>query len=58
MSGVGSGASASVDPRDMLREAEIGADVLSELTDGDLEKLGVPLGNRKRLLGAIASLVH
>src|ERR1700722_15611656 len=38
-----------------FREAEIGPDVLPDLTDGDLEKLGVPLGDRKRLLKAIAS---
>ena len=34
----------------------IDADVLPELTDGDLEKLGIPLGHRKRLLKAIAAL--
>jgi hypothetical protein len=39
-----------------FREAEIGPDVLLDLTDSDLEKLGVPLGDRKRLLKAIASL--
>ena len=39
-----------------FRESEIDADVLPELTDLDLEKLGVPLGHRKRLLKAIASL--
>ena len=38
-----------------FREAEIGPDVLPDLTDSDLEKLGVPLGDRKRLLKAIAS---
>ena len=38
-----------------FREAEIGPDVLADLTGGDLEKLGVPLGDRKRLLKAIAS---
>jgi class 3 adenylate cyclase/predicted ATPase len=38
-----------------FREAEIGPDVLADLTDSDLEKLGVPLGDRKRLLKAIAS---
>ena len=41
---------------DAFREAEIGPDVLPDLTDSDLEKLGVPLGDRKRLLKAIASL--
>ena len=38
-----------------FRDAEIGPDVLPDLTDSDLEKLGVPLGDRKRLLKAIAS---
>ena len=37
-------------------ENAIAADVLPDLTDGDLEKLGVPLGDRKRLLKAIVSL--
>lgn len=37
-----------------FRDSEIDADVLPELTDNDLEKLGVPLGHRKRLLRAIA----
>jgi len=39
-----------------FRESEIDTDVLPELTEIDLEKLGVPLGHRKRLLKAIASL--
>src|ERR1700688_2032596 len=39
-----------------FRESEIEADVLSELTEADLEKLGLPLGPRKRILKAIASL--
>jgi class 3 adenylate cyclase len=30
--------------------------VLADLSEGDFEKLGVPMGNRKRLLKAIASL--
>src|SRR5260370_39781617 len=34
----------------------IDADVLPDLTDGDLLQLGVNLGDRKRLLKAIASL--
>ena len=38
----------------MFRASEIDADILPELTDSDLEKLGVPLGHRKRLLKAIA----
>jgi class 3 adenylate cyclase/predicted ATPase len=39
-----------------FRENEIDIDVLPELTEIDLEKLGVPLGHRKRLLKAIAGL--
>ncbi len=39
-----------------FRENEIEADVLSDLTELDLEKLGLPLGHRKRLLKAIANL--
>jgi SAM (Sterile alpha motif) domain-containing protein len=39
-----------------FRENEIDAEVLLELTDIDLEKISVPLGHRKRLLKAIASL--
>ena len=39
-----------------FRENEIEADVLPELTDTDLEKIGVPLGPRKRILKAIANL--
>ena len=34
----------------------IDADVLPDLTDGDLAQLGVNLADRKRLLKAIASL--
>src|SRR6478736_7357544 len=34
----------------------VGADVLRDLTDQDLEKLGVLLGDRRRLLRAIAAL--
>ena len=37
-------------------ENEIEADVLPELTEADLEKLGLPLGPRKRILKAIANL--
>ena len=37
-----------------FRDNAIDADVLADLTDGDLEKLGLPLGDRKRLLKAIA----
>jgi SAM domain (Sterile alpha motif) len=34
----------------VFRQSEIDEEVLPELTDADLEKLGVPLGHRKRLL--------
>ena len=37
-----------------FRDNAVDAEVLPELTDGDLEKLGVLLGHRKRLLKAIA----
>jgi class 3 adenylate cyclase/predicted ATPase len=40
----------------VLRQNKIDSDVFSELTEGDLEKLGIPLGDRKRLLRAIRSL--
>ena len=36
-------------------ENAIDSDVLSELTEDDLEKLGIPLGDRKRLIRAIRS---
>ncbi|MBM3525292.1 MAG: adenylate/guanylate cyclase domain-containing protein, partial [Alphaproteobacteria bacterium] len=39
-----------------FRDNEVTADVLRELTEADLEKLGVPLGPRKKLLKAIAAL--
>jgi hypothetical protein len=39
-----------------FRESEIEADVLPELTENDLEKIGLPLGPRKRILKAIATL--
>src|ERR1700722_3312081 len=39
-----------------FRENEIDAEVLPDLTDGDLTQLGVPLGHRKRLQKAIAAL--
>ncbi len=41
---------------DVLRENEIDGAVLPDLTEGDFEKLGVPMGHRKRLLEAIANL--
>jgi class 3 adenylate cyclase/tetratricopeptide (TPR) repeat protein len=37
-------------------ENEIDVEVLPDLTDADLEKLGVPMGHRKRLLKAITGL--
>src|SRR6516164_925949 len=40
----------------IFRDHEIGADVLADLTESDLEKIGVPLGARKRLMKAIANL--
>jgi hypothetical protein len=40
----------------LFRASEIDADILPELTEVDLEKRGVPLGHRKRLLRAIAGL--
>ena len=39
-----------------FREHEIDADVLPDLTETDLEKIGLPLGARKRLMKGIASL--
>src|SRR5215831_3025335 len=40
----------------LFRASDIDADILPELTEVDLEKLGVSLGHRKRLLRAIAGL--
>jgi class 3 adenylate cyclase/tetratricopeptide (TPR) repeat protein len=39
-----------------FRDNKIDFDVLADLTDGDLQELGVPLGDRRRLLRAIAEL--
>jgi class 3 adenylate cyclase/predicted ATPase len=39
-----------------FRDNKIDLDVVADLSDGDLEKLGIPLGDRKRLLKAIAEL--
>ena len=59
---------AAVDMSEWLRELgleryeqafavnDIDADVLPELSEADLEKLGVSLGHRKKLLKAIAEL--
>ncbi len=41
---------------DSFAANRIDADVLADLTEGDLEKLSIPLGDRKRLLKAIALL--
>ena len=41
---------------DAFRKNEIDSIVLPDLTEGDFEKLGVPMGHRKRLVKAIASL--
>ena len=40
----------------VFAENDIEPDILADLTDADLEKLGVSLGHRKRLLRAIAAL--
>jgi class 3 adenylate cyclase/predicted ATPase len=40
----------------LFREHEINANVLPDLVEADLEKIGVPLGHRKRLMRAIAAL--
>ena len=44
--------------RELFAEHLIGLDVIPDLTDADLEKLGIPLGDRKRLLKAVASLAE
>jgi predicted ATPase/class 3 adenylate cyclase len=40
----------------IFRENAIDSEVLPELSESDLEKLGAPLGHRKRLLKAISAL--
>jgi class 3 adenylate cyclase len=40
----------------LFRQNAIDDEILPELTDADLEKLGVPMGHRKRLVRAIAAL--
>ena len=40
----------------VFRENAIDVEALLELTEADLEKLGVLLGHRKRMLRAIAAL--
>src|SRR5690349_16459344 len=39
-----------------FRDHDIDAEILPELTEGDLEKVGISLGHRKRLLKAIRAL--
>ncbi len=41
---------------ELFAKNDIGLDVLPDLTDADLEKLGVSLGDRRRILKAAASL--
>jgi class 3 adenylate cyclase/predicted ATPase len=41
---------------ELFRAHAIDAEVLADLTEADLEKLGLPLGHRKKLLRAIAGL--
>ncbi|HVY07462.1 MAG TPA: tetratricopeptide repeat protein [Burkholderiales bacterium] len=41
---------------ELFAHHRIGFDVLPELADADLEKLGIPLGDRKRLLRAAAGI--
>ncbi|MFQ5972389.1 MAG: AAA family ATPase [Alphaproteobacteria bacterium] len=41
---------------ELFAENDIGLDVLPDLTDADLEKLGVSLGDRRRILKAAASV--
>ena len=39
-----------------FRESDIDTDILTDLTETDLEELGISLGHRKKLLKAIAAL--
>jgi class 3 adenylate cyclase/predicted ATPase len=41
----------------LFRDNAIDDEILRDMDDGDLEKLGLPLGHRKRLLKAIAAIV-
>jgi SAM domain (Sterile alpha motif) len=54
-SGIGCGAVASVSTSRAFRENAIDFTVLPDLTDQDLEKLGVLLGHRRKLLRSIAN---
>ena len=40
----------------VFAENAIDIDILPDLSEGDLEKLGIPLGHRKRLVKAIRAL--
>ncbi len=40
----------------LFADNKIGLDVLTDLSEADLKDLGIPLGDRKRLLKAVASL--
>ena len=42
----------------VLRANDIDLEILPELSEADLEKLGLSLGQRKKLLKAVASLSH
>jgi class 3 adenylate cyclase/predicted ATPase len=42
---------------DLLAEHEIGLDILPDLSEADLKDIGIPLGDRKRLLKAAAQVV-
>jgi len=41
----------------VFRQNSIDSDGLAELSEGDLEKLGIPLGDRKRFIKALRALV-
>jgi class 3 adenylate cyclase/tetratricopeptide (TPR) repeat protein len=43
---------------DLLAEHAIDMEVLPELSEADLEKIGIKLGDRKKLLKAMAALAH
>ena len=55
-SGVGCGALAWANIEAAFRENAIDLSILPDLTDQDLEKIGVLLGHRRKLLRAIANL--
>jgi class 3 adenylate cyclase/predicted ATPase len=43
---------------DLFEREEIDLEVLAELTEAELERLGLPLGPRKKLLRAVAAMTH